>query len=1020
MEGTWFDPAAWTVRHPTFSWLVLVLLVALGLIAWRDTPRSEDPELDAPQFMLVAPLPGATPEEVEGLVAEPLEERLRAMDEVDEVKATVMDGVAVLNVEFDLSADPDDRYAALLREVDAARPDLPDDTRRIEVTQLRPSEVASLLIAVVSDTAALASLRTTAEALRDAIAAVDGVHEAEIVALADERIEVAIDPDRLAALGLPLGAVLQAVQEGQARIPAGHVETGTRRLSVTSGSPYDGPEDVARTPVAGSAASVLRVGDLGSVARVHEDPLHHARFDGRRAVWVTASYDVGASIFDVRDAALEAVATVEAPDGTEIVTGFDQAVNVRDRLRGFTRDFAIAIGLVLLTLLPLGLRASGIVMLSIPLSLATGLALLGAAGYSINQLSIVGFVIALGLLVDDAIVVVENVSRHLREGASPVDAAIAGTREISLAVLGCTATLLLAFLPLVFLPGTAGMFIRPLPMAVVLTVLASLVISLTLVPLLASRFLKPEGEHGNRALQLVDRVVVATYRHAIDRAMLRPRTTLALAGALVAASLLLVPVVGFSLFPKAGIPQFRVTIDAGDGASLAATDAAVRFVEAELARHDAVVAVLANVGGGNPRVYYNIIPEQERAAVGEVVVRLREYDHHETPALLDELRRTFATWPGAEIVVREYEQGPPIDAPVAVRLVGDDLDTLRTGSAKVADLLRSVPGLLAIEDPLAVPRTDLELTIDREAAALLGVPIAEIARTVRFGLAGLEVGSVRDPDGDDVPIVVRAAVPGEPTPEVLGRLTVASVVGAAVPLADVAKAELRSTPAQIDRLDGERQVTVTALVATGVNTAARAEEVAARLDELELPHGVRAEIAGEAESREESFNGVGSAGLIAAFGIAMVLVLEFGTLRSTLVVASVIPLGIAGGLLALFLTGNTLSFTASVGFVALVGIEVKNSILLVDFTQQLRARGVPLTEAIARAGEQRFLPILLTTATALGGLLPIALEGSALYSPLAWVIIGGLVSSTLLSRIVTPVAYLLLAPTTVDTHPAAA
>ncbi|MEQ1569327.1 MAG: efflux RND transporter permease subunit [Myxococcota bacterium] len=1003
------DPATFAVRNWQFSSLMLLLLVAIGLQSWFTIPRSEDPAFQAPTFAVVAVLPGSPPTEVEALVAKPLEDRIRAMSDLDRVRVTVEDGLAVFNVEFDLDTDPEERHAALLRELDGARPELPSDLDRIEVRPLRPSEVNVLQYAVVSDTASLDAMRAAAEALEDAAETIDGVRDADIVALPDQRIDVAVDPDALAAIGLPVGAVLQALGSNDARIPGGHVELGQRRLSVTPDTAWTTEAAITETPVASLPQGLVRIGDLAQVERRHGRAQHAARFDGRRALWVAVSFEDGANVFATRDGVDAAMRAVALPDAIELQLGFDQSANVAHRLSGFGRDFAIAIGLVLLTLLPLGFRASTVVMVSIPLALATGLSLLHAAGYGINQLSIVGFVISLGLLVDDAIVVVENVARHLRQGKPPVQAAIDGTREISLAVVGCTVTLLFAFLPLLFLPGTAGMFIRSLPLAVVFTVAASLVISLTLVPLMASRWLLPEDEHGNWFLQLVQRGIELSYGRALERAIARPVRTLVAAGVFVAACVALVPVVGFSLFPKAGIPQFRVEIDAGDGAALATTDAAVRFVEQELARHPEIAAVMANTGAGNPRIYYNVVSKAERASVGEVFVRLHEVDRR-TPALLDGLQQTFDVYPGARISVREFENGPPVDAPVAVRLVGDDLDALRAASAEVDRVMRGVTGLVSVDDPLAVPRTDLALAVDREAAAELGVPVAEVARAARFALAGLEVGRFRDRDGDELPLVVRASGEGEPDLARVRSLTVATMGGGTVPLGDLAALELRSGPARITRQDGRRAVTVGAQVGRGYNTHALAGEVRDALATASLPPGIGWEMAGEAESQQESFGGIGTAALVAAFGILAVLVLEFRTFRGTLVVASVIPLGVAGGVLALLFTGNTLSFTATIGFVALIGIEVKNSILLVDFANQQRAAGASLDEAIAKAGEVRFLPVLLTTATAMGGLVPLAVEGSALYSPLAYVIMGGLLSSTLLARIVTPAAYKLLAP----------
>jgi multidrug efflux pump subunit AcrB len=324
--------------------------------------------------------------------------------------------------------------------------------------------------------------------------------------------------------------------------------------------------------------------------------------------------------------------------------------------------------------------------------------------------------------------------------------------------------------------------------------------------------------------------------------------------------------------------------------------------------------------------------------------------------------------------------------------------------------LGGVPGTQYVVNPMRVDRTDLHLDVDREKAGLLGVTSVEVDRTLRLGIAGLTAAQLRTPDGEEHGVVVRVPRVGRPTPDVLDRIYVASQNGAQVPLGQIARLEFRASAPLIQHHDRERSVTVTSQVRTGYNTDRVTKAALEQLARLDLPAGYRLEAAGEIESRQNSFGGIGSAVVIATFMILAILVLEFRTFRSTLIVASVIPLGVVGGIVALWLTGNTLSFTAMIGFVALVGIEIKTSILLVDFTNQLRAQGVSLHDAIRRAGEVRFLPIVLTTMTAIGGLLPLALQGSPLYSPLAWVIIGGLLSSTLLARLVTPVMYTLLAP----------
>jgi multidrug efflux pump subunit AcrB len=1020
--------ADFAVRRWQFTLVVFAGLALLGAASLVEIPKAEDPTFDYPNFGVVAVLPGAAPADLERLVVEPLEARLKTVDDLKRTKTSIEDGVAVVQVEFTAGSDPARRRDDVLREVSALRPSLPPELVRLDVTEFNAAKVNVLQLALSTDAAPYRTLDTLAHRLQERLRAVAGVGDVVVDGLPRQEVRVEVDPERAAALGVAPGEVIAAVGAGATSVPAGAVDAGARQLSVKTSGDYRSVDEVRDTVVRLREGRAVRVRDLAAVTLGDSEPVHLVRVDGKRAVAVSANMKQGQNIFAVREALAGALDTFRAdlPPGVALVTSFDQAGNVRHRLAGFGRDFLIAIALVLVTLLPLGTRASLVVMVSIPLSLALGVTLLRLTGFSVNQLSIVGFVIALGLLVDDSVVVVENITRWLRQGHAPREAAVRATRQITLSVLGCTATLVFAFLPLLFLPGAPGLFIRSMPVAVVFTVLASLVVSLTVVPFLSSRLLRSAGAHGNLFFRGLTWFVDGSYRKVLDRAVTHPGWTLAAAGLLVAGSLALVPRIGFSLFPKAGLPQFRVTVEAPDGASLALTDAAVRRVEEVLRSHPEVKRVTANVGKGNPRVYYNVAQANERASYGEVLAELSTRETTEIERVLGQLRAELAGYPGATVEVREFEQGPPVDAPVAIRVLGEDPAQLDAAARRVEQVVASTEGTRYVKNPTRDRKSDLRVRVDRERAALAGVAVPDVDRAVRLAVGGVVAGHYRE-DGAEEARDVRITVPREPgaagaalagpalpgaarpTLAVLDRLYVPGT-GGAVPLSQVASLRLEPSPARIYRTDRVRSATVTAQVRDGYNTDKLTKAIVGRLAGERWPEGIRIAPAGELESRAESFGGLGSAVVIAVVGVLAVLVLEFQTFRSTLIVASVIPLGVVGGLVALFLSGNTLSFTAVIGFVALMGIEVKNSILLVDFTNQLREEGVPLDLAVRQAGETRFVPILLTTLTAMGGLVPLALERSALYSPLALVLLGGLVSSTVLARVVTPVLYRLLPP----------
>ncbi len=1014
--------AEFSVKRWQFTVLAFLMFAAMGVSSWLAIPRAEDPDFPIPTFVAIAVYPGASAEDMEELVTEPIEKQLYALADVRKIRSTSSDGLSVTEVEFEIHVDADRKYDQVVREVNALRPTLPAALQRLEVQRNENSDLTVFQIALLAPSAPYSTVDDVAKRMEDALERVPGVKKVARWAAPPREMQVTLHIGRLARLGLTPAQLLNALESENTQIPGGSVDVGTRRYNIATNGRFKTAQDVERTVISGTNGAVVRVQDVATVSWGDGDAVHIGRYNGERAMWLSVAVKGGRNISAVKEVVWEELDRLERelPTGITLVRGFDQSENVNRRLSRLGVDFAIAIALVLVTLLPLGTRAALVVMISIPLSLAMGVVMLHATGFSINQLSIVGFVIALGLLVDDSIVVVENIARFLRNGYTRTQAAIEGTKQIGVAVIGATFTLIFAFLPLLFLPGLAGRYIRSLPAAVVYAVISSLVVSLTIIPWLASRIMpRTESAEGNRVFHWLDGAIHRTYAPLLRRALAAPRGTLAMAALMVIGVLALVPVVGFSLFPTAGTPQYHVDIETPDGTSLAETDRAAQYAESVLLAHPGTRGVFANVGRDNPSVYYNVAQRAESPNRAQLIVLLREYVNEETPRTLDSLRQQLALYPGARIELKEFENGPPVDAPVAMRLEGPDLDTLQALAARYETVLQRTAGTQYVNNPVRLRRSDLRLVVDKQKAGMLGVPSAEVERTLRLGIAGLEAGRIRADNGDEYPLVVRMAHEARPAPEALDRIQVSSVTGAMVPLAQIATSRFSTSSTVIDHHNRQRSVTVTSYVQSGFNTNAVTQQVLASLDSIPLPAGYVLRPAGEIESREESFGGIGEAVIVAIFAIMAILVLEFRDFRTTLVVASVIPLGVVGGILALLASGYTLSFTSMIGFVALVGIEIKTSILLVDLTDQLRRQGMSLDEAIRRAGEVRFLPIVLTSMTAIGGLLPLAVQGSALYSPLAWVIIGGLLSSTAIARLVTPVMYKLLAPPLEDAAPAA-
>ena len=1012
-----FSPASFFVRRWQFTLVAFALLVMLGLNALMSIPRSEDPHFPIPIVIVRAVLPGATPAEMEQLVAKPIEDAVDGLDDVKSVQSSNLDGVTVIRVEFTWSVDPERKYDQVVREVNALRGSLPQGLARLEIQRARTTEVAIFQAAVVSRDMPMRRLEKVAHRLRDRLNRIPGVREAKYWGAPNSELRVALDLPKLAQLHLPASAVTDALRSAGVEAPIGAIHAGDRRFDVKSGGAFKSVEAVGEAPVFSQGGEVVRVRDVAEVSWAQDEPTHLTWFNGQRALFVTATQKDAADVTKITASVRQALDEFEKtlPAGVKLERGFFQSDNVNHRLGALYRDFAIALALVLLTLLPLGPRAGVVVMISIPLSLLIGLSAIEALGFSLNQLSIAGFVLALGLLVDDSIVVTENIARRLRGGEERTSAAVNGAAQIALAVVGCTGCLMLAFLPLLALPEGSGAYIRSLPVSVLCTIAASFLVSLTIIPFLASRLLpRHEAAEGNGLLQVINGAIHRFYTPILHGGLARPWLALALTLGLCLLTLPMLKAIGSSLFPPSETPQFLVRIETPDGAARAETARALKLVEQRLAATPQVAWYAGNLGRGNPQIFYNENQRETDPTYAEEFVALKEWVPGRSEQVLDAMRADFAHYPGSKITVETFVNGPPIEAPIAVRLSGDNLVVLKALAARAEAILKDTPGARDVNNPLRLDRTDLNLGLDEAKAASLGVSAGAARRVVRLALSGEEAARFRDDDGDDYAVKVRLPL----TPGAYGdrndlsalkSIYVPSAQGQATPLSAIADPVPQSSPARIDRYNRVRTVTVTAFTQTGALTSTVTTAALTRLNsQLQMPPGYKLALGGQAEAQSSSFAGLGAAILVAVLGILAVLVLEFGRFRSALVVAGIIPLGVFGAVAALWVTGNSLSFTATIGIIALIGIEIKNSILLVDFTEQLRREGVGLREAIERAGEVRFLPVLLTSVTAIGGLIPLALEHSGLYSPLAIAIIGGLISSTLLSRIATPVMYWLV------------
>jgi len=1004
------------VKNYQFTLIIFLLFAVVGVLTLFTMPRSEDPTIHPPEYLITVIYPGTSPKDMEEQVAKPIENKIYGLENIDKMLTTVEDGIAVIQPKFKYGVDVDNKYQEISTEMNALKnSELPKDIYLIKTEKISSSDVKVLQVALVSNNASDKLMRDEADELKSRLEKITNLKEVKYFGMPEQEIRIDVQLDKLAQLKIPLNLVVGSLQSEAADIPGGSVNLDSKVFNVKTSGKFKDIEDVAGTVIYNANGKIVYLKDVAEVSYKNETVNHITRINGHRCVLVTAAMKDNVNIAKVQQEFLPILDefSKRLPANIRLVKNFDQANMVSQRLGHLGFDFALAILLVVITLLPLGFRASLIVMISIPLSLALGLIALNMLGYSLNQLSIVGLVVALGLLVDDSIVVVENIERWLREGHSRKDAILKGTKQIGVAVIGCTATLVIAFLPLAFLPDTAGEFIRSLPMAVITSVLASMIVALTLVPFIGSRILKTHthGE-GNFFLKYLQRFLTYSYRRIMPLALKWPKTTIGLSLIVSALAFFLFTKAGFKLFPTSEKPMFLINIKMPLQADIPESDRVTKLVEDELKQHKEIVYYTSNVGKGNPQIYYNVHQQDIKPDFAQIFVQM---DQEASPTskidLIRRLRQRFKDFPYAKIEVKDFEQGTPIEANIVVRVFGEDPDTLRELSFMVENILRKHPGTVYINNELNTYKSDVKIKINKEKARTLGVLTSDIDKVIRLAVAGLTVGDYIDNRGDSRDVVITLARDKFSNLDAFKNLYVNNIQGIPVLVSQIATISFETSPTAINHFNKSRFVKVTSLTKENVYANDVLKDIVPQLNALKMPPGYYYKLSGEAESEGDTLGGNFLAViLLSAFLFIGVLLLQFKTFKGIIIVLSIIPLGIFGGVVMLLVTGNPMSLVSIIGFIGLSGIQVKNSLLLVDFTNQLRVEGHSIDEAISMAGETRFLPVVLTSITAICGLIPLAMNPNPLIAPLAIVLIGGLISSTILSRIVTPVMYKLIPP----------
>ncbi len=1023
-------------RYPMiFAFMVIIAL--LGLKTYRQLPRESSPDVKIPFVMVMTPYAGTSPEDMENLVTRKLEKQLKGIKDLKQMTSSSSYGMSSITLEFESRVVMSDALQTVRDRVELAKPDLPQDPRDdLVVREVSSADAFPVMQVNLYGDVDLFRLKQLGEDLQEKLEQIPGVLDIDLVGGVENEVRVDVDPQKLIYYDLSLQDVQDAVGLQNLTIPGGKFSQGNLDYQVRVPGEVAEPEKILDFIVKPGVQPPVHVRDVAAVSFGMKDRETISRADGHDAVTLVVKKRSGENIIriarDVRAVLDEQRALL--PRGVEIGIVADQSITIENMVHELENNILSGLILVVVILLAFfGVRNALFVGLAIPFSMLITFIVLTLLGITLNMVVLFSLILALGMLVDNAIVIVENIYRHRGQGEGPEEAADIGTSQVAAAVTASTLTTVCAFGPLVFWPGIMGEFMKYLPITVIITLSASLLVAMVFNPVLCARFMKDPRQE-DRSL-IGDRLLargLAVYRPFLEwslnhRFPVMVLVNLSLVGVIV---LFAFHNAGVELFPDTE-PEFAtVNIDAPSGTRIEVTDGYAAAIENEVAALPDLKAYTTSVGvpidqqgGGGSlpshqgQITLQFVPMRDRAGSSRQA--------------LEKLRRNLEDFTGARITVKKMEDGPPTGAPVNIEVSGDDFDVLGRIAADVRDTLRQVPGVVNITDNYDRSLPELRLITDREKSGRYGLQTMDIAGTVRTALHGTDVAKFRSGE-DEYDITVRLAPGFRGQVEDLGEIPV-FFEGQAVPLSAFSRAEFGAGLAAVHRIDARRVVTVSADAAPGYNAAALLKEIRGKLDGYALPGGYALDYTGENKDQVEAEEFLSNAFMLAIMLIFVVLVSQFSSVTVPVVILFSVILSLIGVLTGLMVTGTPFGIIMTgVGVISLAGIVVNNAIVLLDYIIQLRKRGMDKTEAIIRAGATRFRPVILTAVTTILGLIPLTTglsldfnalghgrlhdvliiggESSQWWGPMGVAVIWGLAVATFLTLIVVPVMYSTLDP----------
>ena len=1014
------NPVRAALRYPQVTLVLSAMLFVAGLYALLTMPRREDPKITIHTGIVAAVYPGATTREVEDQVTRKIEERLFRFSEIrrDKTFSTTRNGMVVINVDLNKSVKDSDEFWSKLR-LDMAQlkaTGLPAGVRG-PIVDSDFGDTVAVLIAVHGGNYGPRELKGYAQTVETGLRGIPAVSKIKRIGDQKEEIDIGTSTERLSQYAVNPLKVMGALQGRNTPQYAGRVPAEQSKTPIESGGRLETEDQIRQVMVDVSpTGQPVYIGDLATVDRVYKDPTEYARIGGEQTILLAVEMHEGNNIVDFGNTLRATLKNVQAtlPPDVKLDLVADQPRVVSERIGDFFREFGIAIvAVILVTMLLLPLRVALVSAIAIPASVSMTFGMLNVCGIELQQVSISALIVVLGMVVDNAIVIVDNYVELLDRRVPIDEAAERCATEMAVPVLTATLAIIAAFAPLLLLTGAIGEFIRSLPIAVAISLGTSFFVAMLLTPLMA-RFFIPKGlkDHEQEdsgephKLTPLDHMQ-HYYNRAITWAMQNKRTVLlssVLAFAAGVGILLLVPQL---LFPLAERDQFVMDVWLPEGAKIEATDAAVRRIEEVLSQEPLVKEYTSFLGESAPRFYYNVNPQAPAGNYAQILVNTKKVKG--TPELVARLRQKLPeAAPEAKVFVKELQQGQVMEAPVEVRISGDDIATLETLGNRAEDILRHTAGATYIHSDWHEDAWQVGVNVREEVANRMGLTNAAIAQQLAAGFEGAPMTTFWEGDRD-VDVVLRLdPAERQSFQNVSDTYVMSPVTGAKVPLAAVASLTSEWQPGRIVRRNGVRTLTVRAFPGAHRLASEILGDARKQLNAMTLPPGYHIALGGEYENQQETFGEMRNVLVISLVLIFLILLFQFRTLVDPLIVMAAFPLALPGAALGLLITRNTFGFTAFIGIISVGGLVVRNSIILIDYIHQRMQNGVELEQAALEAGERRLRPIFLTSAAAAVGVIPMILSGSSLWSPLASVIAFGLLGSMFFTLVAIPVLFVVV------------